>query len=116
MIYIFDTDGTLADLTHRLHFIQQFKPDWNAFFMSAENDQRQRGLLMGYLEKLEKNKQDFMVYCSRGHFLKQSGDPSFSGGKTVVIDNSPGECPECDKEVLEAQSIMGRMGIPKENK
>ena len=71
---------------------------------------------MGYLEKLEKNKQDFMVYCSRGHFLKQSGDTSFSGGKTVVIDDSPGECPECDKEILEAQSIMGRMGIPKENK
>jgi len=29
--YIFDIDGTLADLTHRLHFIKDGKKDWNAF-------------------------------------------------------------------------------------
>lgn len=67
--------------------------------------------MSGYLEKLEKNKQDFIVYCDRGHYIRQSGDPSFSGGKTIIID---GECPECDKEVLEAQAIVGRLGLPKE--
>jgi len=29
--YIFDVDGTLADLTHRLHFIHNGKKDWNSF-------------------------------------------------------------------------------------
>ena len=30
-LVIFDLDGTLADLTHRLHYIQRDKPDWDAF-------------------------------------------------------------------------------------
>lgn len=38
MIYIFDIDGTLADLSHRLHFIQGKKKDWTAFFANCEND------------------------------------------------------------------------------
>jgi phosphoglycolate phosphatase-like HAD superfamily hydrolase len=29
--YIFDIDGTLADLSHRLHFIKDGKKDWNSF-------------------------------------------------------------------------------------
>jgi phosphoglycolate phosphatase-like HAD superfamily hydrolase len=37
VIYIFDIDGTLADLTHRLHFIGP-TPDWDAFFMAATDD------------------------------------------------------------------------------
>ncbi len=44
MIYIFDIDGTLADLSHRLHLITR-KPDhtpnaadWRAFFAACPND------------------------------------------------------------------------------
>jgi hypothetical protein len=36
--YVFDIDGTLADLTHRLHLIQQEKPDWDAFYDACEDD------------------------------------------------------------------------------
>jgi FMN phosphatase YigB (HAD superfamily) len=32
MIYIFDIDGTLADISHRLHFIQQEPKDWRGFY------------------------------------------------------------------------------------
>ena len=64
------------------------------------------------LEKLYP--EGFMLYCSRGHFIKQSNPQNSSRGKTVVIDEVTGECPECDKEVLEAQAIMGRLGLPKE--
>lgn len=39
MAYIFDIDGTLADCSHRLHFIQQEKPDWDAFYKECENDE-----------------------------------------------------------------------------
>ena len=38
MIYIFDIDGTLADISHRLHFIQQKPADWRAFFAACADD------------------------------------------------------------------------------
>lgn len=38
MIYLFDIDGTLANIEHRLHFIQQEKPDWTAFYNDAASD------------------------------------------------------------------------------
>lgn len=37
-IYLFDIDGTLADLTHRLHFIQQEPKNWDAFFAACSDD------------------------------------------------------------------------------
>ena len=66
------------------------------------------------LEKLYP--EGYLLYCTRGHFVKQSDPQNSSRGKTVVIDNDFGECPECDKEVLKAQQIMGRLGLPKESK
>lgn len=36
--YVFDIDGTLADLTHRLHFIQQQPKDWDGFFGAVADD------------------------------------------------------------------------------
>lgn len=38
MKYIFDIDGTLADCSQRLHFIQQEKPDWESFYKDCVND------------------------------------------------------------------------------
>jgi phosphoglycolate phosphatase-like HAD superfamily hydrolase len=38
MIYIFDIDGTLADISQRLHFIQQKPADWYKFFSAAGDD------------------------------------------------------------------------------
>lgn len=36
--YLFDIDGTLADLTHRLHHIQKQPKDWDAFFAACPRD------------------------------------------------------------------------------
>lgn len=36
--YIFDIDGTLADLSHRLHHIQKQPKDWHAFFACVADD------------------------------------------------------------------------------
>lgn len=36
--YLFDIDGTLADLTHRLHHIQKEPKDWNGFFEGCADD------------------------------------------------------------------------------
>lgn len=38
MIYIFDIDGTIADLSHRLHFIEDKPSDWKAFFTACGDD------------------------------------------------------------------------------
>ena len=38
LIYIFDIDGTLADLSHRLHFITGEKKDWTGFYAAADGD------------------------------------------------------------------------------
>jgi phosphoglycolate phosphatase-like HAD superfamily hydrolase len=36
--YIFDIDGTVADLSHRLHHIQKDPKDWDAFFSECHLD------------------------------------------------------------------------------
>ena len=36
--YIFDIDGTLADLSHRLHHIQKQPKDWRSFFAAVGDD------------------------------------------------------------------------------
>ena len=36
--YIFDIDGTLADITHRLHHIEKTPKDWDTFFAECESD------------------------------------------------------------------------------
>ena len=38
MIYLVDIDGTLADLSHRLHFIQKKPADWDGFFAACPHD------------------------------------------------------------------------------
>lgn len=37
-LYIFDLDGTLALIEHRLHFIQQKPKDWRGFFGAVKDD------------------------------------------------------------------------------
>lgn len=36
--YLFDIDGTLADLTHRLHHINKWPKDWDSFFADCKHD------------------------------------------------------------------------------
>jgi hypothetical protein len=38
MIYIWDIDSTLANIDHRLHFIEQTPADWDAFNMETGKD------------------------------------------------------------------------------
>jgi FMN phosphatase YigB (HAD superfamily) len=37
-IVIFDLDGTLANIDHRLHFIENDNKDWNAFYKACKYD------------------------------------------------------------------------------
>ena len=38
-MYIFDLDGTIADLTHRYHYINNDNPDWDAFYDACDKDE-----------------------------------------------------------------------------
>jgi phosphoglycolate phosphatase-like HAD superfamily hydrolase len=38
MLYIFDIDGTLADLTHRLYLVRLPQPDWETFHKLCPDD------------------------------------------------------------------------------
>jgi hypothetical protein len=37
-VFLCDIDGTIADIGHRLKFIQSDKPDWDAFFAACPED------------------------------------------------------------------------------
>src|ERR1700690_2047579 len=39
MIYIFDIDGTIANMSHRLHLIEQKPANWPAFFAACGDDE-----------------------------------------------------------------------------
>lgn len=36
--YLFDIDGTIADLSHRLHYIEKKPKDWDGFFSDCHAD------------------------------------------------------------------------------
>ena len=36
---VFDIDGVLADVRHRLHFVESHPKRWSAFFGAADEDQ-----------------------------------------------------------------------------
>jgi phosphoglycolate phosphatase-like HAD superfamily hydrolase len=37
-VVVFDIDGVLADVSHRLHYVRQRPKDWDAFFAAAGDD------------------------------------------------------------------------------
>ena len=39
MIYLCDIDGTIANIDHRLHFIQERPANWKAFFEACPDDE-----------------------------------------------------------------------------
>jgi len=62
MIYIFDIDGTLADLSHRLHYIQQKPADWRSFFAGCPDDKPIVDMV--YLARLIERAGHVVVYVS----------------------------------------------------
>ncbi len=35
---VFDIDGVLAEVSHRVHFLERERPDWHGFFRAARRD------------------------------------------------------------------------------
>lgn len=38
LVAVFDIDGVLADVRHRVHHVDRSRPDWGAFFAEARHD------------------------------------------------------------------------------
>lgn len=58
---ICDIDGTLADLTHRLSYIQQEPKDWNGFFERVFEDTPREEIIQQLTDEWAKNKRLIMV-------------------------------------------------------
>jgi len=72
---IFDLDGTLADISHRTHYVRgSGKPDWNAFFAACVND-----VAMDHVIKT------FKAHVAAGHHVR-----IWSGRSNVVREET--EC------------------------
>ena len=69
MRIVFDLDGTLADGTHREHFIiateDREKPDWDAFF-AASGDDKPIPHVIQILRALWKDGADIEIWSGRG--------------------------------------------------
>lgn len=92
MIYIFDIDGTLADISRRLHHIQKEPKDWRSFYADCADDQpidavvavaRALGafneivMITGRSEEIRKETVDWLtdarVPC-HGLYMREEGD------------------------------------------
>lgn len=65
-MFIFDLDGTLADATHREHFVRRpvGQKDWDAFHKAAEKDRGKYGVLRSYLA-LEATGAEVQIWTGR---------------------------------------------------
>lgn len=66
---IVDIDGTLADIEHRRHFVEQDKKDWKSFF-EAMGDDPVREEVLGEVRELSKS-HDIVLVSGRPERYKQ---------------------------------------------
>jgi hypothetical protein len=63
--FVFDIDGTCADLTHRLKHIQKRPKDWDAFFAAAKDDKPSPHMQrLAYALHCGLSAYQTIVYCS----------------------------------------------------
>ena len=64
MIYIFDLDGTLANIDHRLRYIQGEKKDWETFYKECVGDAPIHATL-SILKALQKSGAEIYILTGR---------------------------------------------------
>ena len=60
-VYVFDIDGTLADCSHRMHFVKERPKNWKAFFNTMHLDTPVESII-DLLKYLSKNAT--IVFCT----------------------------------------------------
>lgn len=68
-LYIFDLDGTLALIEHRLHHIQGPKKDWRAFFAAVGDDEPNMPVIRT-LQALRKSGAEVRIWSGRSDECK----------------------------------------------
>lgn len=64
-LFIFDLDGTLCDITHRLPLIKCEKPDWPSFYRSCVSDKPKRWVID--LLDIVKHHGDILILSGRSN-------------------------------------------------
>jgi hypothetical protein len=77
---VFDLDGTLADISHRVHLVQSDKPDWDAFYSLIPGD-------------------DLNSWC------KELMDAMCEKHEVVIVSGRPKRCLKDTKEWLEKYEV-----------
>lgn len=89
--YIFDIDGTIADLTHRLPHIQKQPKDWKAFFAAVSDD------------------------VPIIHVIKLAIDLSLAGAEIIYVSGRSDECRAATERWLRRHALPdGRLYMRKE--
>lgn len=63
-LYIFDLDGTLANIEHRRHFVEGDVKDWRTFFAECGKDVPIRNVI-GTMDRLMKAGADVWIFSGR---------------------------------------------------
>src|SRR4051812_16941628 len=79
--YIFDIDGTIADLSHRLPHIQKDPKDWRTFFAACAND------------------------APIQHTIKLAIDLALAEANIVYVSGRSDECREATEEWLRLNAL-----------
>jgi len=101
-VVICDIDGTIADTTHRLHYVNQAdgKKDWKGFFSEMDKDpviESTRRLLVEYYNQMKT-----IIFVSarpdtyRDVTLKWLGDNFLSFGYTLIMRQAHDKRPDTD--------------------
>lgn len=63
-LFIFDLDGTLADIRHRRHFVEGENKDWRAFFAACVDDAPMLGVFQTF-QKLDDAGAELWIWSGR---------------------------------------------------
>lgn len=98
MFVVFDLDGTLADISHRVHFVRGTrKPDWGAFFAACVDDIPHLHVIetfkshidAGHRVRVWSARSDVVRKETEDWLLRHSIDPCFLQHMRADGDNTP---------------------------
>lgn len=98
MFVVFDLDGTLADISHRVHLVRGTKkPDWNAFFAACVDDMPhlhvietfKAHLVAGHKVRVWSARSDIVRPQTEYWLLRHGIDPFFLQHMRAEGDNTP---------------------------
>jgi len=72
-VYIFDLDGTLANIDHRKHYVESKDKDWNSFYKACVNDTINQDVVRLW-DHLEVQQNRLFIFSGRSDIVKDETD------------------------------------------